>query len=57
MVYKQGYLNGLLQIMNWICEIVEARNTPTIINNGLNENNKQLIMFANHQLPHQVVLA
>jgi hypothetical protein len=43
--------------MNWICEIVEACNTPTIINNGLNENKKQIIMFANHQLPHQVVHA
>jgi hypothetical protein len=43
--------------MNWICEIVEACNMPTNINNGLNENKKQLIMFSNHQLPHQVVLA
>jgi len=43
--------------MNWIHEIVEACNTPTIINNGLHENKKQFIMFANHQLPHQVVCA
>jgi hypothetical protein len=37
--------------MNWICEIVEACNTPPITTMDLNENKKQLIMFANHQLP------